>query len=39
MTDIRTHLFHIVLNLGEIQLLGKTPLGDRRVAVIQGSSF
>jgi len=40
MTDIRmTHLFNIALNLGEIQLLGKTPLGDRRVAVVEGGSF
>jgi hypothetical protein len=40
MTDIHmTHLFNIALNLAEIQLLGKTPLGDRRVAVIEGGSF
>src|SRR5215470_7291519 len=40
MTDIRmTYLFKIALNLGEIQLLGKTPLGDRRVAVVEGGSF
>jgi hypothetical protein len=40
MTDIRmTHLFNIAVNLGEIQLLGKTPLGDRRVAVVEGGSF
>jgi len=40
MTDIRTtYLLNMVLNLGEIQLLGKTPLGDRRVAVVEGGSF
>jgi hypothetical protein len=40
MTDIRTtYLFYMVLNIGEIQSLGKTPLGDRCVAVIEGGSF
>jgi hypothetical protein len=40
MNDIRTrYLFNIVLNVGEIQSLGKTPLGDRRVAVVEGGSF
>ena len=40
MTDIRTtYLFTIALNLGEIQLLGKTPIGERRVALIEGGSF
>ena len=40
MTDIRTaYLFTIELNLGEIQLLGKTPLGERRVALIEGGRF
>jgi hypothetical protein len=40
MTDIRTmYLFNIVLNVAEIQSLGKTPLGDRRVAVVEGGSF
>jgi hypothetical protein len=40
MTDIgTTYLFNMVLNLGEIHSLGKTPLGDRRVAVIEGGSF
>ena len=40
MTDIRTtHLFTIALKVGEIQPLGKTPLGDRRVAVVDGGSF
>jgi len=40
MTDIRTrHLFTIALEVGEIQPLGKTPLGDRRVAVVEGGSF
>jgi hypothetical protein len=40
MTDIRTtYLFNMVLSVGEIQPLGKTPLGDRRVAVVEGGSF
>jgi hypothetical protein len=40
MTDIRTTLlFNLELKVGEIQPLGKTPLGDRRVAVVEGGSF
>jgi hypothetical protein len=40
MTEIRTtYLFTIALTLDEIQLLGKTPLGERRVALIEGGSF
>lgn len=40
MAEIRTtHLFSITLKVGEIQPLGKTPLGDRRVAVVEGGTF
>jgi len=40
MTNIQTmHLFTIALKVDEIQPLGKTPLGDRRVAVVEGGSF
>ncbi|HXZ02597.1 MAG TPA: DUF3237 domain-containing protein [Stellaceae bacterium] len=40
MAEIRTaHLFTISLKIGEVQPLGKTPLGDRRVAVVEGGSF
>ena len=40
MIDIHTmQLFTIALNVDEIQPLGKTPLGDRRVAVVEGGSF
>jgi len=40
MADIRTtHLFKMSLRVSEIQQLGKTPLGDRRVAVVEGGSF
>ena len=40
MPEIRTtHLFTISLKVGEIQGLGNTPLGDRRVAVVEGGSF
>jgi hypothetical protein len=40
MPEIRTtHLFTMTLILAEIQMLGTTPLGDRRVAVIEGGSF
>jgi len=40
MAEIRTaHLFTITLKVGEIQPLGKTPFGDRRVAVVEGGSF
>ena len=40
MADIRTaHLFTITLKVGEIQPVGKTPFGDRRVAIVEGGSF
>ncbi len=40
MAEIRTaHLFTIRLRVGEIQPLGKTPFGDRRVAVVESGSF
>jgi Protein of unknown function (DUF3237) len=40
MAEIRTtHLFTVTLQVGEIQNLGKTPLGERRVAVVEGGSF
>ncbi len=40
MAEIRTaHLFTITLKVGEIQPLGKTPFGERRVAVVEGGSF
>ena len=34
-----THLFSVSLKVTEIQDLGKTPLGHRRVAVVEGGSF
>jgi Protein of unknown function (DUF3237) len=40
MAEINTaHLFSTSLKVTEIQNLGKTPLGDRRVAVVEGGSF
>ncbi len=40
MADIKiTHLFSISLKVHEIQNLGQTPLGNRRVAVVEGGSF
>ena len=40
MADIRTaHLFTVTLKVGEIQPVGKTPFGDRRVAIVDGGSF
>lgn len=40
MAEIRTaHLFTIALKVPEIQALGKTPFGDRRVAIVEGGSF
>jgi len=40
MAEIRTaHLFTISLKVGEIQGLGRTPLGDRRVGIVDGGSF
>ena len=38
--DVRTTpLFTITLKVPKIQNLGKTPLGERRVAVVAGGSF
>ena len=40
MAEIKTaHLFSISFKVREIQNLGKTPLGERRVAVVEGGSF
>jgi hypothetical protein len=40
MAEIKTaHLFSVSLNVKEIQNLGKTPLGERRVAVVEGGTF
>ena len=40
MADIRTaHLFTITLKVGEIQPVGRTPFGDRRVAIVEGGRF
>jgi uncharacterized protein DUF3237 len=40
MAEINTtHLFSVSFKVTEIQNLGKTPLGDRRVAVVEGGSF
>jgi hypothetical protein len=40
MAEIRTaHLFTMTLAVGEMQPLGKTPFGDRRVAVVEGGRF
>jgi len=40
MREIKTtYLFTITLKVSEIQGLGHTPLGDRRVAVVDGGSF
>lgn len=40
MAEIHTkHLFSLSLKISEIQNLGKTPLGDRRVAVVDGGTF
>ncbi len=40
MPEIRTsHLFTITLAVGTIHNLGRTPLGDRRVAVVSGGQF
>ena len=39
MADIKTtHLFSISLKVHEIQNLGQTPLGNRRVAVVEGAA-
>ena len=40
MSDVRTALlFEITLVTAPPQLLGKTPLGDRRIVVVTGGSF
>ncbi|HUK59194.1 MAG TPA: DUF3237 domain-containing protein [Stellaceae bacterium] len=40
MPEIRTsHLFTVTLAVGTIHNLGRTPLGDRRVAVVTGGRF
>lgn len=40
MAEIHTkHLFSLSLKISETQSLGKTPLGDRRVAVVDGGTF
>jgi len=40
MAEIRTrHLFSLSLKISELQNLGETPLGDRRVAVVDGGTF
>ncbi len=40
MAELKTaHVFTISLKVAEIQGLGPTPLGDRRVAVVAGGSF
>jgi hypothetical protein len=40
MLELRTtHLFTITLAVGTIQNLGRTPLGERRVAAVSGGKF
>ena len=40
MTDVRAALlFNISLSTGAPQMLGKTPLGDRRVVPVTGGTF
>src|SRR2546423_1099940 len=40
MAEIRTTpLFSVTLKVAEIQNLGKTPLGERRIGVVEGGSF
>lgn len=40
MLELRTaHLFTVTLTVGAIHNVGKTPLGDRRVAVVTGGRF
>jgi len=40
MAEIRTrHLFALSLKISEMQNLGGTPLGDRRVVVLEGGTF
>ncbi len=40
MPEIRTsHIFTVTLTVGTIHNLGRTPLGERRVAVVTGGQF
>jgi hypothetical protein len=40
MAEIRTQLlFTITLKVGKIHSLGRTPFGERRIAVVDGGSF
>lgn len=40
MAEIRTaHLFTLSLAVGEVQPLGRTPFGERRVALVDGGRF
>jgi hypothetical protein len=40
MAEIRMGLlFTITLKVGKIETLGRTPLGERRIAVVDGGSF
>jgi Protein of unknown function (DUF3237) len=40
MAELRTaHLFTITLTVGTIQTLGRTPLGERRIAIVTGGRF
>jgi len=40
MTPIQTApLFTLTLEVGPLQMLGRTPLGDRRIAQVRGGSF
>jgi hypothetical protein len=40
MAELRTaHLFTMTLAVGEMQPLGRTPWGDRRVAIVEGGRF
>ena len=40
MAEIRTELlFTITLKVGTIETLGRTPLGERRIAVVDGGRF
>jgi uncharacterized protein DUF3237 len=40
MSDVQTRLlFTIELTVGEIQAVGKTPLGERRVVPVKGGRF
>jgi hypothetical protein len=40
MAELRTaHLLTLTLTVGELQPLGKTPWGDRRVGIVEGGRF